>query len=223
MYKVAVAGANGRMGQIVKLALSNTKNFSITASITSKDNIDEVLSQIRPDILIDVTRPEFAMKHAEIALKHAIKPIIGTSGIKDSDAKHLRAINNKVGGIIAPNFSISAILMLKFSEIARNFFSHAEIIEEHHPAKLDAPSGTAIKTAEILGTNNIYSIRRPGVIAKQTVLLANEYENLTITQESIARESFISGIIFACQQVLKINDIRYLEELISSKKTENIL
>lgn len=223
MYKVAIAGANGKMGKIAQLALAELDDFIISALITSQDNLEQELLKHRPDILIDVTRPEFALAHARTALKHAIKPIIGTSGIKKADLKELQALNNNVGAIIAPNFSISAMLMLQFSELARGYFQHAEIIEEHHPLKLDAPSGTAIKTAELLKTDKIHSIRRPGVIAKQTILLANQHESLTIVQESSARESFIAGIKLACEQVVLLKEVKYLEQLLTRKKTENML
>lgn len=224
MHLVAIAGANGKMGQIAQTAINLLPNFKTIALITRADNLRESLITHRPKILIDVTLPEFAYEHAKTALELGVKPIIGTSGITEKEVRTLSSVNAKTGGIIAPNFSISAILMMHFAELSAPYFSHSEIIEEHHQAKLDSPSGTAIKTAELINCNNVHSIRRPGVIAKQTVLFANDTETLKLTQESLSRDSFIAGIQFACQQVLTITDLVYgLQQLIPGKNPENML
>ena len=224
MHKVIVAGANGKMGKIVVAAINNHQDFTIIDTVIRGEDLASKLVQNKPDILIDVTLPEFAFEHAKLALIHGVKPIIGTSGINKETVHELSKINNNTGGIIAPNFSLSAILMLKFAELAAPYFQHADIIEQHHLAKIDAPSGTAINTAEIINTNSIHSIRRPGVVAKQTVLFANANETLEITQESINRDSFTSGIQFACEQVLEQTSIIYgLQNLITGKAKESVL
>lgn len=224
MYKVALAGANGKMGQIAKQAITELTEFELVALITSADDIELELTRTKPDILIDVTRPEFAFEHAKLALMHKIKPIIGTSGLNEQAVLNLKAINQGVGAIIAPNFSISALLMLKFAEFAAPYFETIDIIEEHHQAKLDAPSGTAIKTAELCQTKSIHSIRRAGVIAKQSVIMANNSECLTIAQESLSRNSFIKGIQLACKSVILTTEVIYgLERFITGKNFANMV
>ncbi len=122
----------------------------------------------------------------------------------------------QLGGIIVPNFSISAVLMMHFASIAATFIPHAEIIEMHHPAKLDAPSGTAVKTAELITKHRkkgqdvpIHSLRLPGVLARQEVLFGSLGETLSIVHESIDRLSFMPGLILACSKVMELNRLYY--------------
>lgn len=235
MQRYAIAGANGKMGQIVQLALADLAEFECVALITSKDDISTTLQATRPDILIDVTVPEAVYKNTKAAIELGVHPIIGTSGLVQKEVFELQQLAGKknLGGIIAPNFSISAILMQQFSATAAKFYQHANIVEQHHPNKKDAPSGTALRTAEIIANSGkinsthssietlagalgaihfgvgIQSIRRPGIIAKQTVNFSDQYESLEITQESHSRKSFIAGIQLACRRVSQLTGLVY--------------
>ena len=241
MISVAISGAHGRMGMIAQEAIAQMQECNCELLIGSDDDIISALTAVKPNILIDLTAPDVVFKHCKLAIENGIMPIIGTSGLKAADIDELKALASQhgVAGIIAPNFCISAILMMQFSKIAAQYFGTASIIEEHHPNKKDAPSGTAISTAELISGNkrkdnthcsqeslsgalgaqhlgvDIHSIRRPGVIAKQRVIFADEHEKLTIEQESVTRRSFIAGIQLACRAVINIDYLAYgLEEFI---------
>jgi 4-hydroxy-tetrahydrodipicolinate reductase len=215
MYTVVISGADGKMGKIAIQAINQAKELECIGQITRNDNFKTELLQRKPDILIDFTTPEMVYQHTLTTIDLGIRPVIGTSGLTIEQVEKLKEHANRLGvsGVIAPNFCQSAILMMQFSALAAKHYDSANIIEQHHPNKIDAPSGTAIKTADMIKGNikdvAIKSIRRPGVIAKQSVIFSNQHETLTIEQDSIGRESFIPGIIFACKHVMQTNSFTY--------------
>lgn len=154
MIKVAVCGANGRMGKEVCLAILNDNYTELAAKIDIcgddvYSSIDEASKSEKIDVLVDFTQPSSVFENAKFCLNNGIKIVIGTTGLSDNQIAQLEELSkkNNTGCLIAPNFSTGAVLMMKFAQIAAKYFDNAEIIELHHNQKKDAPSGTAIKTA----------------------------------------------------------------------------
>lgn len=169
--KIAIAGPRGRMGSEAVKLVEDTAHFELVGAIdrtynreklsdvmtSSSDaviytDITECFSETSPDVLIDLTTPEIGKLHTKIALEHGVRPVVGTTGFSESDLNELMELTDEkgIGAIIAPNFALGAVLMMKFSQMAANYFTDVEIIEQHHDQKLDAPSGTALKTAEMI-------------------------------------------------------------------------
>ncbi|PLT28351.1 4-hydroxy-tetrahydrodipicolinate reductase [Peribacillus deserti] len=261
--KIIIAGPRGRMGlEAVKL-VHNTENFELAAVLDRRNNgmnlsglagfegmeapiytdLDECFSSVKADVLIDLTTPEFGMAHAEKALEYGIRPVVGTTGFTNEDLLRLESLTEEkgLGCIIAPNFAIGAILMMKFAQMAGKYFKDIEIIEMHHDQKLDAPSGTAVKTAQLISEvredktqghpseketipgargadmngMRIHSVRLPGLVAHQQVMFGMEGQLLTIRHDSFNRASFMSGVRLAVEEVMKIDVLVYgLENVI---------
>ena len=169
MIKLGVVGANGKMGsQVVNLAINN-KDFELVCAIDKfgagkqltngvivEENLEESLVKRKPDVVVDFTQPSVIYENIKTYLKLGVKSVIGTTGLTKEQVENIEKMSNeaKVGVIIAPNFSIGAILMMKFAAEASKYFNNAEIIEYHHNQKKDAPSGTSIKTAQMMMKNN---------------------------------------------------------------------
>ncbi|HSU80336.1 MAG TPA: 4-hydroxy-tetrahydrodipicolinate reductase [Candidatus Angelobacter sp.] len=260
--KIVVAGPRGKMGSETIHMISREPQFNLVGAVDTKHegqevrdleglpalsapiytNMEHCLSNTRPDVLIDFTHPEAGRKHMALALDYNVRPVVGTSGFTEQDVLTFQrqAEEKQLGAIIAPNFAIGAVLMMKWSQMAARYFPDVEIIEQHHDQKRDAPSGTAIKTAEMIkearsakkqghpeekemiaGARGaafdgfrIHSVRLPGLIAHQQVLFGGEGELLTIRHDSMNRLSFMNGVKFATQSVLKLNTLVYgLENL----------
>lgn len=160
MIKVAVCGANGKMGQEVVRAVDNADDMELVARIDIFNgeyaSIEEAKSAVKIDILIDFTQPKSIYENALFCLNNGISPVVGTTGLKDEEISSLEDLAKKkgLGCLIAPNFSTGAVLMMKFAQMASKYFDNAEIIELHHNQKKDAPSGTAIKTALMMAGVN---------------------------------------------------------------------
>ncbi|MEC9219924.1 MAG: 4-hydroxy-tetrahydrodipicolinate reductase, partial [SAR324 cluster bacterium] len=183
-----------------------------------------------------------ALNNTVSIIESGARPVIGTSGLLPEEIAELQALctKHKLGGIIAPNFAIGAVLMMKYSQDAVKYFPHAEVIELHHDGKVDAPSGTAIKTANLLaesrssvpkkiadkeiisgarGANaeniRVHSVRLPGLVAHQEVIFGGQSQTLTIRHDSIHRDSFMPGVCLACKKVMDLNELVYgLEHLL---------
>ncbi|MGN1125357.1 MAG: 4-hydroxy-tetrahydrodipicolinate reductase [Candidatus Gastranaerophilaceae bacterium] len=160
MIKVAVCGANGKMGKEVVNAVSNDTETEIVAKIDilngEFETIEQAHKNIEIDILVDFTQPNSIYKNALYCLNNGINIVVGTTGLKDEQIKELQELSkkNKTACFIAPNFSTGAVLMMKFAQMAAKYFDNAEIIELHHNQKKDAPSGTAVKTAHLMAETN---------------------------------------------------------------------
>ncbi|WP_058534397.1 4-hydroxy-tetrahydrodipicolinate reductase [Legionella saoudiensis] len=242
LTRVIVNGAHGKMGTLACETLNAHPEFTLVAQLGRQDNLARTIQETQAQIVVDLTRADTVYQNSLTIINNGARPVIGTSGLLPEHVKELtiKCEEQGLGGVIAPNFSISAVLMMLFAAKAAEYFSEVEIVETHHQQKLDAPSGTALKTAEMIaaarqtpknklnlkelipgargGTHcdiNIHSLRLPGVLARQQVIFGNAGETLSITDDSISRNCFMPGIVLACQKVLTLNGLVYgLEHLL---------
>jgi 4-hydroxy-tetrahydrodipicolinate reductase len=206
LIRVAVAGAAGRMGQAVVAAVEGADDMQLTgkADPALGNSIADVLGDA--DVVVDFTRPDTALANALECVAAGVHVVIGTTGF---DVEPLRRIgpHPPANVFIAPNFAISAVLMMRFAAEASRHMAKAEIIELHHDGKLDAPSGTAARTAELMqGDVPIHSVRLPGLVAHQEVILGDVGQSLTIRQDSLTRESFMPGVLLAVRRVGELEE-----------------
>ncbi|MBU9723924.1 MULTISPECIES: 4-hydroxy-tetrahydrodipicolinate reductase [Bacillaceae] len=263
MINVVVAGARGNMGSEAVKMVNSDSNFELVAvvdigydgmkmkdvpgmmdlDVPVYEDIAECFQKVECDVLIDLTAPEAGKRHMLAAFDYGVRPVVGTTGFSEEDVKELSdiAAEKKIGAIIAPNFAIGAILMMKFSQMAARYMPNVEIIEQHHDRKLDAPSGTAVKTAQMIAEvreaqkqghpeeeeqlpgargadfqgMKIHSVRLPGLVAHQEVIFGGEGQTLKIRHDSLNRTGFMPGIKLACETVLKLDVLVYgLEHII---------
>lgn len=248
--KVLVAGFTGAMGQKAVNLVNSLDNFELVAGMSPTATNDpqkynlpagakiyQSLAEIpdlAADIWIDFTTPKAVYDNVKFALEHHISPVVGTTGMSNEQEAELIKISQKekVGGLIAPNFGMSAVLLMKFAKEAAKYFPDAEIIEMHHADKKDAPSGTALATAKMIAQNRpehetapdevetlenvrggdyqgikIHSVRLPGYIAHEQVLFGGPGEALTIRQDSFDRESFMGGVKVALEKVDQLDEL----------------
>jgi 4-hydroxy-tetrahydrodipicolinate reductase len=206
--RVAVAGAAGRMGQAVCAAVEGAEDMALTGRADPALGVEIAHVLGDADVLVDFTRPETALENARIALEGGVDVVIGTTGF---DADELPEIVAGAGSgaraFVAPNFAIGAVLMMRFAAEASRHMARAEIIELHHPAKLDAPSGTAARTAELMeGEVPIHSVRLPGIVADQEVILGDQAQTLTLRHATTDRTSFMPGVLLAIRHVGTLPD-----------------
>lgn len=195
--RVGVAGAAGRMGQTVCRAIEAAEGMTLAAQIDPTLGVElaDVLGDL--DVVVDFTRPDTALANAQACVDAGVHCVVGTSGW---DVGALRPGPGKV--IFCPNFAIGAVLMMRFAAEASKHMPKAEIIELHHDRKLDVPSGTAARTAQMMeGDVPIHSVRLPGLVAHQEVILGGLGETLTIRHDSLDRESFMPGVVLAVRKV----------------------
>ncbi|HWO76377.1 MAG TPA: 4-hydroxy-tetrahydrodipicolinate reductase [Bacillus sp. (in: firmicutes)] len=255
--KITIAGPRGKMGQEAVKMVGDTVQFELVSVIDYKHegkslaailpfvhtdipiyaNAKDAFQNTAPDVLIDLTTPEAGFHHTKAALEFGVRPVVGTTGFTNDQIEELKQLAKakEIGCIIAPNFAIGAVLMMKFSTWAAKYFQDIEIIEMHHDQKLDAPSGTAVKTAEMIsqvrtekrqGHPNeketipgargadrqgmrIHSVRLPGLIAHQQVMFGDSGQILTIRHDSTNRASFMSGVKVSVETVMKLDHLVY--------------
>jgi 4-hydroxy-tetrahydrodipicolinate reductase len=198
VIRVAVAGAAGRMGQTVCAAVEGADDMELTgrADPALGTSVADVLGDA--DVLVDFTQPDQALANAREAVAAGVHVVIGTSGFDVAGLDELSGAN----ALFCPNFAIGAVLMMQFAAEASRHMARAEIIELHHDQKLDAPSGTAARTADLMeGDVPIHSVRLPGLVAHQEVILGDVGQTLTIRHDSINRESFMPGVLLAIRKV----------------------
>jgi 4-hydroxy-tetrahydrodipicolinate reductase len=203
--RVAVAGAAGRMGETVCRAVEGADDMELVAR--ADPALDTTLAQAlaeRPDVLVDFTVPTTAVANAREAVTAGVHVVIGTTGFDPEELGELTGANI----FIAPNFAIGAVLMMQFATAAAQHMRKAEIIELHHDSKVDAPSGTAARTAALMrdaapesGEVPIHSVRLPGLVAHQEVILGDVGQTLTIRHDSTDRTSFMPGVLLAIRRV----------------------
>lgn len=232
MINVAVLGARGRMGSEVVKAVEATEGLAIVAALDLGDSLDQ-LKGSAAHVVVDFTTPDSVMSNLEFLINNGINVVVGTTGFDDAKLATVKgwlAQNPSVGVLIAPNFAIGAVLMMEFAEKAARYFESAEIIELHHPAKVDAPSGTAARTAELMsaarkeaglgampdatttaldgargalvGGIPVHSVRARGLVAHQEVLFGGLGETLTIRHDSIDRAGFMPGVILSVRKIV---------------------
>lgn len=257
IIKVAITGAGGKMGREAVKMVTSTPHFKLVAGIDPQyggkmiseidgmpnaevpmyADLHKALTEQECDVLIDLTNPKFGRKNMEIAFDFGVRPVVGTTGFSEQDVKELSQIAEEkgLGAVIAPNFAIGAVLMMKFSQMAAKYLPDVEIIEMHHDRKLDAPSGTAIKTAQLIAEvrepkqqghedekedlpgakgadfqgMRIHSVRLPGLVAHQEVIFGGIGQTLTIRHDSLDRTSFMPGIRLAVETVMKLDLLVY--------------
>ncbi len=196
--RVAVAGAAGRMGQTVCRAVERAEDLTLTGRADPALNTPLADALGEADVLVDFTIPETAIQNTREAVAAGVHVVIGTTGFDIGELEGLSGANV----FVAPNFAIGAVLMMQFAVQAARHMARAEIIELHHDGKLDAPSGTAARTAELMGGDvPIHSVRLPGLVAHQEVILGDVGQTLTIRHDSIDRESFMPGVLLAVRRV----------------------
>jgi 4-hydroxy-tetrahydrodipicolinate reductase len=231
--KVAVLGAKGRMGTEAVTAISGASDLQLVAQLDLGDSLDQLVTS-GAQVVVDFTHPDAVMKNLEFAITNGISVVVGTTGFDDAKLtklKGLLAANPKVGALIAPNFALGAVLMMQFSEVAAKYFESVEIIELHHANKVDAPSGTAVRTAQMItgarkqnnkakmpdatkdaipgargatvGDVPIHSVRSHGYVAHQEVIFGDPGETLSIRHDSINRAGFMPGVLLGVRQVVK--------------------
>ncbi|MGI8713434.1 MAG: 4-hydroxy-tetrahydrodipicolinate reductase [Solirubrobacteraceae bacterium] len=213
--RVAVAGAAGRMGATVCTAVQGADDMELVAR--ADPSLDATLADAlarRPDVLVDFTIPTTALANAREAVAAGVHVVIGTKGFAEADLEALRGAPANV--FVAPNFAIGAVLMMQFAVQAARHMARAEIIELHHDRKLDKPSGTAARTAALMraaaGERSgdaeipIHSVRLPGLVAHQEVILGDVGQTLTIRHDSIDRVSFMPGVLLAVRRVSSLTE-----------------
>lgn len=249
MTNVLIAGAAGAMGQKAVQLVNSMDDVQLTAVLAPKladdqraanhladdvaiyHSLDEVQDGVA-DIWIDFTVPAAVYENVKFALQHGFMPVVGTTGLTDDQEAELIQLSkdHHLGGLIAPNFGMSAVLLMKFAKEAAQYFPDVEIIEMHHADKKDAPSGTALSTAKLIDEVRpdhqtspdetetldnvrggdyhgikIHSVRLPGYIAHEQVLFGGAGEALTIRQDSFDRQSFMSGVKVALEKVTSLD------------------
>ncbi|WP_019414776.1 4-hydroxy-tetrahydrodipicolinate reductase [Paenisporosarcina sp. TG20] len=264
MIRVAIGGPRGKMGQQAVHTIMNNENMELIAVLDHKE-IGKVLSEFpgfpasydipvfldleslifstKPDVFLDLTTPHQVFEHTKLCLQSEVRPVIGTTGFTDEQLQQCKVLSEKyqVGCIVAPNFAIGAVLMMKFAAMAAAYFPDVEIIEMHHDQKLDAPSGTAYKTAQMIAEVRplhkqghpleeetiagargasydgipIHSVRLPGLVAHQQVLFGGDGQLFTLRHDSFNRQSFMSGITLSITHVMDLKELVYgLENII---------
>lgn len=258
MIKVAVTGALGKVGREVINAVSENKETKLVAAIDKfeigkdigeilfnkkldikiSDDIEKTFAETKPDVVVDFTQPSVIFDNTKKYLNMGVSPVIGTTGLQPEQIKELKNLSEEknVSCLIAPNFSTGAVLMMKFAKEAAKYFDNAEIIELHHNQKKDAPSGTAIKTAELMAEENscftigncdeketltgargavaksnihIHSVRMPGYSASQEVIFGAAGQILTIRHDTSDRKCYIPGILLAVKYVSEHKEFVY--------------
>jgi 4-hydroxy-tetrahydrodipicolinate reductase len=232
MINVAVLGARGRMGSEVVKAVEAADGLALVAALDMGDSLDQ-LKGSAAHVVVDFTTPDSVMANLEFLIDNGINVVVGTTGFDDAKLATVKgwlAQNPSVGVLIAPNFAIGAVLMMEFAAKAARYFESAEVIELHHPAKVDAPSGTAARTAELMSAARkeaglgampdatttaidgargalvagipVHSVRARGLVAHQEVLFGGLGETLTIRHDSIDRAGFMPGVILGVRKIV---------------------
>ena len=229
--KVGVLGAKGRVGSAVIAGVKATEDIELVAEIDQDDSLS-LLTEKGAEVIVDFTTPSAVMGNLEFCIKHGIHCVVGTTGFDDERYEQVRQwlqANENVGVLIAPNFAISAVLTMAFARQAAPFFESAEVVEYHHPHKLDAPSGTAIKTAQGIAQARreagmdpvpdateqsldgargagvdgvkVHAVRMTGMVAHEEVIFGTQDQSLVIRQDSYGRDSFVPGVLTGVRQV----------------------
>jgi 4-hydroxy-tetrahydrodipicolinate reductase len=214
VIRVGVSGAAGRMGETVCAAVQEAQDMELVARADPRlgTSLAEALAA-EPEVVVDFSQPDSALPNALRCLRAGAHVVVGTTGFDlDELSRRAREIAAERGdraanAFVAPNFAIGAVLMMRFAAEAARYMARAEIVELHHDRKLDAPSGTAARTARLMAEAAggpeppIHSVRLPGIVASQEVILGDVAQTLTIRHDTIARESFMPGVLLAIRRV----------------------
>jgi 4-hydroxy-tetrahydrodipicolinate reductase len=206
MISVGVSGAAGRMGETVCRAVEGAEDMELAGRADPQlgTSLQEILPAV--EVVVDFTRPDTALENARLCLEAGVHCVTGTTGADFSQLEGVGSANL----FAAPNFAIGAVLMMEAAKLAAPHMPECEIVELHHDRKLDAPSGTAARTAELISDAGgnvhepIHSIRLPGLVAHQEVVFGGLGQTLTIRHDSISRESFMPGVLLAVRRVASL-------------------
>ena len=229
--RVGVIGARGKVGRAICGAVASEADLELVAEVGRHDRLDALL-EAGVQVAVDFTHPDTVMRNLQFLVTHGIHAVVGTTGFDEARFGQVRtwlAERTNVGVLIAPNFSIGAVLSMRFAEQAARFFESVEVIEMHHPNKVDAPSGTALHTAERIAAARahanlprspdattmgvegsrgadvssvrVHSVRLAGLVAHQEVLFGSRGEALTIRHDSLDRSSFVPGVLLAVRAI----------------------
>lgn len=240
--KVIVNGAKGRVGSLVAKAIEADKELTLVGTTDTGDNLRQAILDKGADVVVDFTLASVAYQMATVIIEAGARPVIGTSGLLPEQVKALQEMcaKKKLGGVVAPNFAISAVLLMKFSKEIAKYMPDAEIIELHHDGKEDSPSGTALLTAQRIAEGReeaksvqrkhevipharggelagvaIHSVRLPGLNAHQEVIFGGLGQTMTVRSDVIAREAYGPGVCLACKKVMGIKSLVFgLEHLL---------
>ncbi|KUL72917.1 MULTISPECIES: 4-hydroxy-tetrahydrodipicolinate reductase [unclassified Streptomyces] len=230
--RVAVLGAKGRIGSEAVRAVEAAEDMELVAALSRGDQL-ETLAETGAQVAVELTTPDSVMANLEYCVGHRIHAVVGTTGWTDDRLAQLRGwldASPKTGVLIAPNFSIGAVLTMRFAQIAAPYFESVEVVELHHPKKVDAPSGTATRTAQLIAEARraagtapapdatetalegargasvdgipVHAVRLRGLLAHQEVLLGGEGETLTVRHDSLHHSSFMPGILLGARRVV---------------------
>lgn len=235
--RVLVNGAKGKMGAETVKAVTKDNDLELVGQTDLGDDLAKIIKQTKAEVVVDFTHPSAALKNTRTILESKAHAVVGTTGVTPKDLEEFKKLcaKNKVNCLVAPNFAIGAVLMMKFAREAAHFMPEVEIIELHHDQKADSPSGTAIKTAEMiladrknikrariksiekiknargaeLGGINIHSVRLQGFVAHQEVIFGGLGQTLKIRHDSISRESFMPGVVMAIKRIKGLKGLVY--------------
>lgn len=235
--RILVNGARGRMGQEAVKAISAASDLELVGQTDLGDSLPEEIQRSQAQVVVDFTTAAAAYQNTETILRAGVHPVIGTSGLLAEQVEALKQLaeTQQVGGLIAPNFAIGAVLLMKYAQDAAQYLPHVEVVELHHNQKADAPSGTAVKTAQLIAAARqvappllvdekelfegargadvhgvrVHSLRLPGLVAHQEVIFGGTGETLTLRHDSLNRESFMPGVCLACRKVLGLKQLYY--------------
>ena len=253
--RVVIHGALGRMGQEITRAIASEPGLKIVGAVEKEvtqqylplpkiselvpfsSDLGSLLKSCHPDVVVDFTNAEASIAAARIATRQKVNLVIGTTGLSEENLAEIEQLcqANRVGAVVAPNFSLGAALLTHLAKFAAKFFDHAEIVEMHHDKKVDAPSGTAIATAKAMSQTHgkpfihsktereiinstrggqidgiaIHSLRLPGFMAGQEVIFSGAGETLSLRHEAISRECYVPGVILAIKEVVKHQGLIY--------------
>lgn len=256
MIRVLVNGALGRMGGEVCKKVYEEKDLSLAGAVDIKEGVvavgdgfkvstdlEATIKACKPDVVVDFTRPDVVMDNLRRMLPLGVRAVVGTTGFKEADLQEVDALAkaNNTAVLIAPNFALGAVVMMKLACEAAKYFPHVEIIEKHHDKKLDAPSGTAISTAKKIAEvrqamhqghpdeketmagargadyegMKIHSVRLPGYVASQEVIFGGQGETLHISTEPVSRECYMPGVALGCRRIMDKTGLVYgLDQLL---------
>ncbi|MGW4749613.1 4-hydroxy-tetrahydrodipicolinate reductase [Streptomyces sp. NPDC004290] len=229
--RVAVLGAKGRIGSEAVRAVEAAEDMELVAALGRGDTL-ETLTEAGAQVVVELTTPDSVMENLDFCVRHGIHAVVGTTGWTEDRLAQLKdrlAASPETGVLIAPNFSIGAVLTMKFAQIAAPYFESVEVVELHHPNKVDAPSGTATRTAQLIAEARskagcapqpdatatglagargadvdgvpVHAVRLRGLLAHQEVLLGGEGETLTVRHDSLHHSSFMPGILLGARRV----------------------
>lgn len=223
MIRVAVLGALGKMGATTVQAVTDDPELDLVAAIDADDSREAIIDA-GADVCVDFTHPDSVKTNVAWLLKSGVHAVVGTTGLDAEDLAELEALTGPANAVIAPNFAIGAVLMMEVAKLIAPHMPHVEVIESHHDHKADAPSGTALRTAELIaaaratavtvpgpadspargrvvGDVPVHSVRLPGLVAHQEVVFGGLGQTLTIRHDSIDRSSFMPGVLLAVKEV----------------------